>query len=142
MKQIDDYSKELLVTNYFKEINTDNYKFSENQYSRWDYAYRIEDNIVVGELKQRSFNSTQYPDTMIERSKYDYIRAANKAKGVGGELVVMFNDCYYVFDVINSKVKYDSKVCPKTTSFQSREYVVKDVVLFNLQDGIRYEYIQ
>lgn len=133
--QIDDLSKQLVQSELLERIGVDKYKFSDDQFSWWDFTYLKNGSQVVGEIKQRRCKSTTYSDTMLEKQKYDKLIAC-KHKGI---FVALFDDCFYVFDTDKCNVTTGFKMCPATTEWNNN-YVQKEVVYFNFLQGIKFEY--
>lgn len=140
---VDQHSRELLLSEYVPKLKADKFKFTEDQYCFYDYMYKIGDLKVIGEQKNRRCKSTTYPDTMLEKQKYDKLVKAKDINGdkVYAEYTVLFEDCYYSFDLNTVNIaREETKRCPKTTDFNRTSYTMKECVFFNLQDGIKYNY--
>ena len=120
--------KELELKNRLKKI-VDNAKDSYGQYCSFD-MYTKESHL---ELKCR-YGSRVYPDTMIERGKYDKNIALSKEHQKDFIYVVYSEPHSSIFFFNISQLtsegydfKWKNKRCPQTSQFEKRGYVDKEV---------------
>ena len=129
----DSKSIELLTAMFLKNWNIELNTY-EDQFHRTDCWFNWNDRTVDVEVKKRRFVSNKYPTTIIDKSKYVELL---KAKGV---LVVMFDDCWYLFkDLKGAFIKCSTIRCPSTTDFGG--YLKwKEEIELDLTKGTRYDY--
>lgn len=118
-----------LRNNNFKVINNND----SDKFAKIDLM-AIDDNneYYFIEVKSRRFNANKYPDTLIEKHKYEALKATGR-----GFYVAVFKDYTIIFDINNtlpSRIGYVS--CSKTTDFSNQNITEKEVVYFNINDGI------
>lgn len=56
------------------------------------------------------------------------------------QLFVMFEDCWYIFNLKDCVPEISTKYSSRTTDFNNRDIIEKTFVHFKLKYGIRYEY--
>lgn len=121
------------VKKQFKDIWNLDLKITSNKFSQEDLWFYYNDKKHSVEVKRRRFNSNQYPTTIIEKSKYEYLLKNN------GILVVVFNDCWIVIkDLRKAFVRESQKLARKTTDFNNQNWVIKDFIELNFNDLIKY----
>ena len=105
----------------------DDLVFAKGQMSRWDcYAPRKKHRI---ELKCRR---KHYDDVLIEKPKYDAVVAEALKHG---DVPVYINSTpkgIYCFDLRKHNGIWELKTLPKTTEFQDRSFIVKEVGYLNV----------
>lgn len=135
-KEIDYTSKKRLEKELKSTAKATNFIYPKSQHSVWDVSYTVNGSVEVAEIKQRRFNSTRYPDSFIEMSKYKGMLEQENPV-----FYAMFDDCYYKWDLTHTKpCRYHTMPVQHTTDFSDRTKIQKEMVYFSLKDGIRYEY--
>lgn len=147
--QIDGPSKQLFynIMNRAAGRQIKNFEFSTDVYSVWDAKITTTNNIeLYFELKYRRFPHNRYPDTLLNKSKYDrlldftinYGKANignNGLRGVCCLFVPMFEDRLYLFDLSTVKPKFEYRTVSITTDFSNNQMVETEVCLFDFKDG-------
>lgn len=127
-----------LITGLLNTKGITNIKFS-GKYAQHDGEYiTTAGDKVMFEVKVRNVTSNRYPTTVIERSKYEYL----KNQSCKAYLFVFFTDNKVLIqDVKSGKVKYSTMNAPKTTSGNNTK-IAKQFVEFNIKDAILIDYEQ
>jgi len=126
-------------------LNSLNYDFElmDDKFSRYD-AFDKERGIML-EIKCRN---KHYPDTLLERRKYDWNKKFAKDHDLDFLYAVSMpttkpnNYVVYVFDPINMEeiddydFKWHTKKLPQNTEFKGREWIDKEVGYLNVDDAI------
>lgn len=106
----------------------------EDIFSRTDAHFMWNNRDIEVEVKCRRFSSDKYPTTIINSDKYDELLQRNAI------LVVMFDDCWYLFKNVKEAFCCQSmKYCRSTTDFGGR-WAMSPKVELSLSKGIRYDY--
>lgn len=112
----------------FKDIiDTD----SISRYYHWDLEATYKDERYCFELKNRTFPSSQFSDTAINKYKYEYLRDC----GHRGVLVTFWNDCFCLIDV--QRLPPDGEIireCPRQTRFQDHRLYDNHMVKWDIQN--------
>lgn len=127
-----------LITGLLDTKNITNIKFSD-KYAQHDGEYlTTAGDKVMFEVKVRNVSSNRYPTTVIEESKYEYL----KSQSCKAYLFVFFTDNKVLIqDVKTGKVRYSTMNAPKTTSGNNTK-IAKRFVEFNIKDSTLIEYEQ
>lgn len=121
------------VKKQFKEIWNLDLKITSNEFSQEDLWFYHNDKKHSVEVKRRRFNSNQYPTTIIEKSKYEYLLQNN------GILVVVFNDCWIIIKNLKKAFVGESKkYARKTTDFKNQDCVLKTFIELNFNNLMKY----
>lgn len=104
------------------------------QYSKIDLMVMNSDGICSFiEVKRRDCKSTTYQDTMLETQKYNELYETGS-----GFYAVIFDDGIWMFDVRRKiPVRSGTVMCPATTSFQNNSKIPKEVVYWNISQGVK-----
>lgn len=94
-------------------------KFDENKYGAYDVAFLSGETKMIGELKDREYNSTTFDSWICEKEKLERIQAkVKKRKDIKVMYINTFTDDKILFwDITNyAPKKYYKKVLPKNTA--------------------------
>lgn len=130
------------IQNLFKDRFNIDIKWCKDDYSRNDGYFIFKDKTYLVECKKRNCLSNQYPTTIINKAKYDFL-TSNKSI-----LVITFKDGVYVFKSLKKAFKKHSvKYCRSTTDFakgvwkysEKVELDLNKAVKINVDTNINYE---
>lgn len=147
--QIDAESKDIFYNTMMAVAGNQikRFEFAEDIYSVWDAKITTINNLELYiELKYRRVEYNKYPDTLLDKSKYDrlldFTRKYGKANigknnlsGVCCLFVPMYRDRLYLFDLSKEKPIIDTRIAPVTTDFNDNRMIEKDVCLFDFKNG-------
>ena len=124
--------------------NVTDLKFEEDQYSPTDCTYKVNDKLVIGEIKVRDEYCKNFDDLILEKKKYDSIKdKMNELNAKAGVYINYIGDnILYMFNIDNindNTCKRMNKGCKRTTAEYSG-YTNKDVYLVPKSLGIKFEY--
>lgn len=117
----------VILTKFFEKVNVTNYTLSnEEGFDRFDAV--ITGNAII-EIKIRSQASTTYPSTIIELSKFNFLREEGKRLKMIPLLFVYFDvdDILCIWDLNKVERSIIRLLCPQTTMGYT-EKVMKDCV--------------
>ena len=103
----------------------------EKGYDKYDGTFKnSKGQTIMFEIKVRNVPSTQYPTTVIEKGKYDFLINQHNASGVIPYLFVFFTDGKVLIQNLLSKSVIPTRMfAPKTTA-GNNEKVIKNFVEF------------
>lgn len=117
-----------LKDNIYKDL-----VWSRNQMSRWDcYSPKKKHRI---ELKCRK---KHYPDLVVEKPKFD---AMIKECKKHNDIPVYINSTpegVFIFDMRTHNGIWELRRMPKTTEFNQRQFIVKEVGYFYIKDSYSF----
>lgn len=149
---IDYGSKKLFKEKFLDRFGIDEYYFPDNEFSRYDLAFKTkrlksgEQIMCLVELKVRRCDSTTYPDTLLEKKKFDIMNELAKQVTVKKGIkcipfyCAMFNDCYYLFRLDNIKYNVNIISCARTTDFNDKRRRAKEVIYMDFKNVTKYDY--
>ncbi len=117
----------------------------EDSNESWDVVFRTnKGQTCVSEIKVRRKSSTDFPDWLFEKKKYDGLmnvvaHAGNlKVKPV---FITFLNDCVLMWDISHIKPEdFNSQELRATSVNGNQETKQKDVVYLNIKDAIKIDY--
>ena len=131
--------------------NTTDLTFDSDEYSTTDCRFKINDIPFVGEIKVRDAYCNNYSDLILEKKKYDALKAkAKEINGYATYINFIGEDKLYMFDLRklnNQNCKVEMKRCRQTTAVYGG-YVDKAVIMspkelgkiYNRDDDGRWVY--
>ena len=123
----------VFVKSLFRDKYNLNITWCKDEFSRYDGVVDINGEHYIVEVKRRRFKSDKYPTTIINREKYDILSSCNSI------LVVIFDDCVYIFkDVKKAYIKDSMKYGRSTTDFGGSDSYSQKTEL-NLKKGVRLD---
>lgn len=127
-----------LITDFLVDNNIKNIKFS-GKYAQHDGIYlTTTGEEVMFEIKVRNVASYTYPTTVIEKSKYEYLK---KQSGKAYLFVFFTDNKVMIKNVKAGEVKHSTMGAPKTTAGDNTK-IEKQFVEFDIKDDILIEYEQ
>lgn len=124
-----------LLSRFFESIGCTNYSFTEAEgFDRYDATFEFLDIKYLVEVKVRNVKSNQYPTTLIDKSKTDFLREEALKEGYIPVLVIFFTDdkCFLCnLDKVRGKV--ERKYCNRTSAVNTGKKM-KEVELFTITE--------
>lgn len=119
--------------NFTDIIDTD----SISQFCHWDVEATYGNEKYIFELKNRTFESTKFDDTVINYDKYEHlINSPYKAV-----LVTFWTDCWMMVDVkVNQPDNTFIKRCAHQTRFSNHTLIDKKMVSWNIENKKLLQY--
>lgn len=80
-----------------KQVN--DYKFTEYIYDRLDCFYKLKDNTIAVEIKNRDYKFESFPDYIMECAKYKAMKdAINNNEATHAQMIYFFGNTMYIFN--------------------------------------------
>lgn len=133
----------VMMDSILNKVGASNIEYSDVKgYDRWDAKFTVKDNGYVTDIKCRKCKHNQYPSTLIEVSKIDYLRKLAKQEGRIPVLLIAFNDgIVYSFNLNNDSIrdiKNSTVACNATTAVLTNK-IDKNVILIPFKYGKRID---
>lgn len=142
MTEFDRYSKaeENNMAYLFQQNDVEDFCFTQTS-SQYDGQFTTKSGReAIFEVKNRAVSHNTYNTTIIEKSKFDYMRKAAKEMKVQPLLFVFFKDNKYLtIDLNTANPRFNSIYAPATTAVSSNK-ILKEMAHFNIQDYTIREY--
>lgn len=120
----------------FNTLGVTDYEFSpENGMDRWDFKFTLNGIDYIGDVKCRNIKHDAYKDSLIDKSKLDFLIEEGKNENRVPLIIVSYSDdviCSWNLSKIN--IKYTQKYCNRTTAVSTGKRM-KDVGLLLLTDA-------
>lgn len=134
-----EYMTELLKT---QGIDSSKICFtSEKGYKRYDGTYQnSKGKTIIFEIKVRNVASFQYPTTVIEQSKYDFLINEHKRSGVIPFIFIFFTDGKVLIqNLLGNSVTAKEYYAPRTTAGDNTR-VIKKFMEFPINSSNTYSF--
>lgn len=123
----------------FNKLGITDYEFSpENGMDRWDFKFTANGIDYIGDVKCRNIKHDAYKDSLIDKSKLDFLmNEGKKEKRVPLIIVSYTDDVICSWNLSKIKIKYTKKFCNRTTAVNTGKRM-KDVGLLLLTDAKKH----
>lgn len=117
----------IVLKKIFKDTLNVDITITEDEMSKNDFYFTWKGNEWIGESKVRRFNKDKYPETLINKDKYQFLIKNNSM------LCIFFYDGLYVCQDIKKAYKYEKDVyCKDKTDFDGGKYCWSTKVYLDL----------
>jgi hypothetical protein len=106
---------------------------AKDQYSVWDCLSKSHG--VYIELKCRR---THYDSLLIEKSKYDRLASAARARDMAPVYICSTPVGAWGFDLLKIQIAWEDKIMPVTTDFEDQQKIIKTVGFLDTRSGYRF----
>lgn len=134
--------RENLVKIFQKRGITD-YEFTPiGSNKRYDFIFRKDDKTFIGDIKNRNIKSTTYADSLIDKSKIDYLISEATKNNQIPLIIATYTDgeaCVWSLFKEIQNMKEEVRECNKTTAIKSKK-IAKAVCLLKIENAAKIRY--
>lgn len=125
-----------LMTKLLKQLNITNYEFTPDDGNAiYDGTYYMDNQLVVFEIKVRSFESTKYPDTMLEPKKVRNLDVkCGELDAIPMAFIFFNDDKVAAFNPLSIQPHQRMTKRKKTTCDNYSQYIDEMANFYQLQD--------
>lgn len=122
------------LTKIFAAKGISDYEFTEvGSHIRYDFKFKFDGKTYFGDIKNRAIKSDTYKDSLIDKSKIDFLIGEGEKNGWIPMMVCTYTDnvalsWYLLKEVQSGGIKVQQKYCNKTTAVNSGKKM-KEVAL-------------
>lgn len=135
--------RQQLIKIFAKKGITD-YEFTEiGSLDRYDFKFNYNGKTFFGDIKNRNIKSSDYKDSLIDKSKIDYLIDTGHKNDWIPMIICTYSDkvaliWYILQEIQGGKIKFEKKYCNRTTAVDNGKKM-KEVALLLISNALKHK---